>query len=373
VDLAASEDALTMLPCSAFVALLCCATPARAQELLDLHLAEDLTSRGVVVLEPASGRDTFVVGESFELALVLAIERTFLEEKLIQLFQRRLELPVQVQAPWLVALEGAELGPFAEPTEGARLALGEELVRARRLADEEREGRAFARFELARPCRATRVGALLLAAPVVRLAYAETFADDFLEGRVPRDRHDALVHGKARALTSLPPPEEGRPLDFSGAIGSFTFLARASRTELALGESVTLELEVTGSGDLSDALAPRLEGLAGLRILGELVEREPTRLVVRYDLAAEAPGTLTIPAQTYATFDLAPPAGYRTLTSAPVTLISNSVSLPLDPRKRGERFETPENLWSRVGTRNWIVAGLLLLSLGAWLVLRRRS
>ncbi|MEQ1894435.1 MAG: hypothetical protein ABL998_17990, partial [Planctomycetota bacterium] len=111
-------------------ALLVLAARGEAQELLDLRLAEDLTSRGVVVLEHGGGRDTFVVGESFELALVVALERAFLDEKLIQLFQRRLELPVQVQAPWLQALAGAELGPFPEPADGVRLALGEELVRA---------------------------------------------------------------------------------------------------------------------------------------------------------------------------------------------------------------------------------------------------
>ena len=323
----------------------------------------------MVVLEFSGGRDTFVVGESFELALVLAIERAFLEEKLIQLFQRRLDLPVQVQAPWLAALAGAELGPFTEPADGVRLALGEELVRARRLPDEECEGRAFARFELARPCRATRVGPLLLAAPVLRFAYADEFSDDFLEGRVPRDRHEALVHGKARALTILPPPEEGRPLDFSGAIGSFTLTARASCTTLAVGESLTLELEVAGSGDLTDALAPRLADLTGLRIQGELVEREPARLVARYDLVAETAGSLTIPAQTYAAFDTTPPAGYRALTSAPLTL-EISPARSADPRTSST--EPPPAPTGGSGTRLILAGGALLLAAIGFLVLRRR-
>lgn len=343
---------------------------AWAQELVDLRLAEDLTRRGIVFVEHGGGRDTFVVGEAFELTLVLALERTFLEEKLIQLFQRRLELPLQVQAPWLAALEGAELGPFPEPADGVRLALGEEIVRARRLADEQREGRAFARFELARACRATRVGPLLLAAPVLRLAYAETFADDFLEGRVPRDRHDALVHGKPRALTILPPPEEGRPIDFSGAIGSFTLVARASRAELAVGESLTLELEVAGSGDLTDALAPRLEGLSGLRVQGELVEREPARLVARYDLRAETPGTLTVPAQTYATFDTTPPAGYRTLESAALALHVRPPAVPEAPADAspGEpASDGGSRLPLLLGAGGLIVAGLAF----AWLRRRR--
>lgn len=353
--------------CAPFLAAgLLLATPRAAQELVDLRLAEDLTKRGVAFVEHGTGRDTFVVGEGFELALVVSVERTFLEQQLIQLFQRKLDLPVQVQAPWLQALDGLELGAFPEPADGARLALGEELVRARRLPDETREGRAFARFELARPCRATRVGPLLLAAPVLRLAYADTFADDFLEGRVPRDRHDALVHGKARALTILPPPEEGRPLDFSGAIGSFTLTARASRTELAVGESLTLELEVAGSGDLSDALAPRLEGLDGLRILGELLEREPVRLVARYDLVPERPGTLTIPAQSYATFDTSPPAGYRSVTSAPLTLsVTPARSSPATEGGPSEPA-APSN------TTLVLAAGALLVAVVGVVALRRR-
>jgi len=356
-----------MLRAPLIAASLFLATPAEAQELLDLRLADDLTRRGVAFVEHGTGRDTFVVGESFELALVLSLERTFLEQQLIQLFQRRLDLPVQVQAPWLQALEGTELGAFAEPADGARLALGEELVRARRLSDETREGRLFARFELARPCRATRVGPLLLAAPVLRLAYADTFVDDFLEGRVPRDRHDALVHGTARALTILPPPSEGRPADFSGAIGNFTLTARASRTELTVGESLTLELEVAGTGDLSDALAPRLEGLSGLRVLGELVEREPTRVVVRYDLRAERPGTLTLPTQSFATFDTTPPAGYRSVTSAALTLsVTPATSSP--PADSGSSEPTPASS----NTTLVLAAGALLLAVVGAVALRRR-
>jgi len=348
-------------------ACLLLAAPLGAQELSDLRLAEDLTKRGVAFVEHGTARDTFVVGESFELVLVIALERTFLEQQLIQLFQRKLDLPVQIQAPWLSVLDGTDLGAFPEPADGVRLALGEELVRARRLSDELREGRAFARFELARPCRATRVGPLLLAAPVLRLAYAETFADDFLEGRVPRDRHDALVHGAVRALTILPPPEEGRPIDFSGAIGSFSLTARASRTELAVGEALTLELEVAGTGDLSDALAPRLEGLSGLRVLGELLEREPARVVVRYDLAAERPGALTIPAQSYATFDTTPPAGYRSVTSAPIPL--SVTPAPAAPAAAAAPSEPAEED-SR--TRLVLAAGALLLAVVGVVALRRR-
>lgn len=45
-------------------------------------------------------------------------------------------------------------------------------------------------------------------------------------------------------------PENGRPAGFSGAVGSFTFKATPSKTTLANGESLKLDISVTGKGNL---------------------------------------------------------------------------------------------------------------------------
>lgn len=45
-------------------------------------------------------------------------------------------------------------------------------------------------------------------------------------------------------------PEQGRPANFSGAVGSFTFKAIPSKTTLANGESLKLEVSVSGKGNM---------------------------------------------------------------------------------------------------------------------------
>src|SRR5262249_44718709 len=107
-------------------------------------------------------------------------------------------------------------------------------------------GKTFRVFELSRRFAATRAGALALATPLLHLAYATRFEDDFVSGRRAADRHDGVVRGTGRTLTILAPPEEDRPPAFSGAIGTFTVAAEAEPRALAAGESLTLTLTVSG-------------------------------------------------------------------------------------------------------------------------------
>ena len=55
-------------------------------------------------------------------------------------------------------------------------------------------------------------------------------------------------------LQSLPLPAEGRPADFNGAIGHFTMTATAGPTNVAVGDPITLHIQISGRGAL-DALA----------------------------------------------------------------------------------------------------------------------
>ncbi|MEL1245135.1 BatD family protein [Flavobacterium sp. DGU11] len=55
--------------------------------------------------------------------------------------------------------------------------------------------------------------------------------------------------GKA-VINAKPLPENGRPANFSGAVGSFVFKATSSRATLANGESLKLDISVTGKGNL---------------------------------------------------------------------------------------------------------------------------
>ncbi len=75
-------------------------------------------------------------------------------------------------------------------------------------------------------------------------------------GRVDRFGNDAftvenrMVSTGNTVVTVKPLPEQGRPANFSGAVGSFTFKATPSKTTLANGESLKLEVSVSGKGNM---------------------------------------------------------------------------------------------------------------------------
>ena len=73
---------------------------------------------------------------------------------------------------------------------------------------------------------------------------------------------------RAQAVTILsdsldiqvqPLPTEGRPADFNGAIGNFTLTASAGPVDVAVGDPVTVRLQISGRGALDGVRMPPLE------------------------------------------------------------------------------------------------------------------
>jgi hypothetical protein len=283
---------------------------------------DDIDGEGIAFIEWALDRDSFLIGEAFLSRLRFGLETAFLDENLLQLFQRPLDVPVQIHAPGLTELDGARARE-REEVAGTRVALGEEIVTARPLGDDRRAGRTYRVFELTRAFVAFRPGEIVLGAPRLRFAFATRFEDDFLQGRRPLDRRDAEVQGRSVALGILPLPEEGRPSGFSGAIGRFSVHALAEPLELEAGEALTLILRMDARGELADLAhcePPRLDDLRGFRVRGSLVEREPRRLTARYELVVEGPEVREVPSIDFVSFDTTPPAGYHTERTAPIPI-----------------------------------------------------
>lgn len=59
----------------------------------------------------------------------------------------------------------------------------------------------------------------------------------------------------------LPLPEEGRPVDFSGAVGQWNLEVTAKPTEVAVGDPITLTIKVSGIGNIDLVPTPKLSGL----------------------------------------------------------------------------------------------------------------
>lgn len=69
-------------------------------------------------------------------------------------------------------------------------------------------------------------------------------------GRVQVVEDSKRVSAPSRIVTVKPLPETGKPEDFSGAVGNFSFKVTPSKTTLKNGESLELKVAVSGKGNL---------------------------------------------------------------------------------------------------------------------------
>jgi hypothetical protein len=79
------------------------------------------------------------------------------------------------------------------------------------------------------------------------------------------DNRDVTLKTKAMQIEVLPLPKDGKPEDFSGAVGKFTMDASVSPKKAAAGEPVTLKAAVSGQGNFEGMGAPVLTGDEGWR------------------------------------------------------------------------------------------------------------
>jgi len=90
---------------------------------------------------------------------------------------------------------------------------------------------------------------------------------------VPK-RKNLVVRAAPARLVVRSLPDEGKPPDYSGAIGAFELQVTAGPTAVKVGEPVTLKIEVTGSGNFQSVGQPTLESMDGFRLYDSETEQE---------------------------------------------------------------------------------------------------
>jgi hypothetical protein len=289
-----------------------------------LALAQAPRAADAAFVELVPERDTLYVGELLRVRVRFGFERELLERHMIQPFQRRLDVPAQVQLPGHALLSCAEpigtveSAPGAAP--GLSFALDEEIALAVRAGELERDGAIFSVFESVRVYRATCSGRIVLPAPILVYATAGDLREDVFGNRQPVERSDLALNGAELTLEVLPLPDAGRPADFGGAVGSFNVSAVARPVQVHQGESLKLDLVVKGTGDLRSFEAPRLEGLEGFQTRGWVEALAPGSRTITYDLVPRDPSVRAVPPISFSFFDPGPAGGYRTVATAPVAL-----------------------------------------------------
>ncbi len=142
-------------------------------------------------------------------------------------------------------------------------------------------------------------------------------------------------------LNVLPLPEEGKPADFSGAVGKFQFDVRAAPLEVQAGDPVTLTMTIRGTGNLEHVTTPTIPESDALRVYpaqpsnpgatpapGSTLEDKTFEQVV----IPQHPGAVALPALRFSYFDPESRA-YRTITHPPI---------PVSVRPAARSAQAPE-------------------------------
>ena len=136
------------------------------------------------------------------------------------------------------------------------------------------------------------------------------------------ERRQVQVRADPVHLTVRPLPEAGRPASFSGAVGQFDFTLSAKPTQVAVGDPVTVEMRVSGKGNLSGVEAPALPAGDRFRAYDPTHDKDkdaPDRRVFEQVVIPRRVDVKQLPPVSFSFFD--PEAGaYRTITRGPIAL-----------------------------------------------------
>lgn len=162
---------------------------------------------------------------------------------------------------------------------------------------------------------------------------AELSHVDFF-GTAARSQH---VRSTPTTIEVLPLPRDGQPAGFDPAnVGAFTLARRIDRSQVGVGEAVTLTLDIAGRGNIRKLGLPPLPKFEGWKTYdprlqinidpGNGVEGTKTAEIL---LLPDRPGAFNIPGQTLDFFD--PATGHYAQVTAPpiaVTVTGTGMTAP---------------------------------------------
>ncbi|MBD3723358.1 MAG: protein BatD [Flavobacteriaceae bacterium] len=135
------------------------------------------------------------------------------------------------------------------------------------------------------------------------------------------------VSAGAKSVTVKALPENGKPASFTGAVGTFDFKVKPSKTELKSGESLDLEISVSGDGNLKLFNLPKPEFPSAFEVFDPQHKEEVqtplsgmTGIISdTYTIVPQVKGKYTVKPIEFSYFDLTTKS-YKTITSEAVEI-----------------------------------------------------
>lgn len=146
-------------------------------------------------------------------------------------------------------------------------------------------------------------------------------------GQVLTTRDNKRVSAGSKVINVRPLPEAGKPEHFTGAVGKFTFKATPTKTTLKHGESLDLNVVVSGTGNLKLFNLPKPVVPTALEMYDPVhTESVNTSLsgmagniTDKYTIIPQYKGNYPIKAMSFSYFDLAT-RSYKTITSPEIMI-----------------------------------------------------
>lgn len=133
--------------------------------------------------------------------------------------------------------------------------------------------------------------------------FSDSFFDNFFS-RVETRAH--TIEARPLQLTVHELPPEGRPSNFTGAVGVYSFDLTVAPTQVRAGEPITLRMQIQGRGNLETVRVPAFPATDAFRAFDpQLVDRNFNAGIVAYEqvIIPRSAGDVEIPAIVFTYFD----------------------------------------------------------------------
>jgi hypothetical protein len=139
-------------------------------------------------------------------------------------------------------------------------------------------------------------------------------------------RREIVSNTKHLQVSSL--PEKGKPDNFTGAVGTFEFKANVTKNELKSGESLQLDLIVSGKGNLKLFEIPKPNLPSNFEIyepkhqefVNENINGISGKIVDSYTIIPQEKGNFKVKSQYFSFFDIKSKT-YKTISSEVINLV----------------------------------------------------
>ena len=228
----------------------------------------------------------------------------------------------------------------SSPTEGFSAGKVVELPNQRRRV--QIGNRVYTLIPYAVPLAAVKAGALTLGPFTGNVVVV-------LPGGLFGEQKQVVLATDAMNIQSLPVPEENKPANFTGAIGSFTMTATAGPTNVTVGDPITVRVQISGRGALDTVTLPAQDAWRDFKTYPPTSKLEPSdpfglqgAKAFEQIISPQNSDVHELPALTFSFFN--PDDGqYHTLTQPAVPLTVKAAGASPIPALAANKNAAPEN------------------------------